>query len=191
MMTLVFIYYLFNNPEENNSKAINILPGPILNNFNKLRMIIQYYFLLTVPEFAYNWLSKYGRIVRVYMLGNTILTSDRYLMNDILNGPLSKNFTSRMASDQGLYKLGMFKNGIIWNNDKLSWKKNRKAFENNFSHKHLKDAVDITREAINNEIKRIKNIYEFPLVKDGMLNQQIDLLNFLRKVTLSVILKVI
>ncbi|CAF0794570.1 unnamed protein product, partial [Brachionus calyciflorus] len=152
--------------------------------------MFQYQFLYTVPEFTDYWLSKYGKTVRVYILGETILTSDHHLIRDILIGPNSKNFTSRMGNNEGLQNIGMFNKGIIWNNDKKKWKTGRMAFDSNFTSEFLKKTEYISQEKILNEILKLNKSDKIKCVKNGHLNYQIDLMNFFRKITLSIVLEV-
>jgi hypothetical protein len=181
---ILFTYLLTNNKYSN-------LPGPSLNFFQRIFMYIQYTFLLTVPEFAEYWLSKFGKTVGVFMLKNyTILTADRNFIREVLNGPCSKNFVNRMGHSEGLSKIGMYNNGVIWNNDKVKWKMSREAFEKNFSHKFLEQAADIAALKMKQEMTRLKMSDRAKLHKNGCLNYEIDLLNFFRRVTLSVVLEV-
>jgi len=181
---ILFTYLLTHNKYSN-------LPGPSLNFFQRIFMYIQYTFLLTVPEFAEYWLSKFGKTVGVYMLNNyTILTADRNLIREVLNGPCSKNFVNRMGHSEGLSKIGMYNNGVIWNNDKVKWKMSREAFEKNFSHKFLEQAGDIAALKMKQEMDKLKVSNRIKLCKNGCLNYEIELLNFFRRVTLSVVLEV-
>lgn len=121
----------------------NCPPGPtiwpIIGNY----LIFWQFWRSGIPLAATRYAQKYGDVVCVYLLGEkTILISSPELAKHVLS-TRAKNYVTRPAEDYGLVQLGMFNNGIIWNNDTKRWEYLRKFFQKALTHKDLKNAANI------------------------------------------------
>jgi len=101
----------------------------------------------------------------------TFIITDRTAADHILR---SMNYSARFAFDYGLKILGMYKKGLIWNNDHRCWKKNRAAFQKGLSSTNMKNVVAFAKE----NVKLV-----FPHVRKS--DDKINMLNALRWITLN------
>ena len=58
------------------------------------------------------------------------------------------NYTSRMAEDAGLARIGMLDNGIIWNNQTEEWRKLRQYFQRSVNSHTLNMATKVTMDSV-------------------------------------------
>ncbi|CAG8513939.1 18119_t:CDS:1 [Dentiscutata erythropus] len=149
-------------------------------------MFIQLQFFYTVPEFTEFWCRLYGDIVGVWMNGEyTIITCDAEFAQRILSDNNSKNFIIRMGNDHGLKEIGMYKNGIIWNNDVSKWTHQKHIFQAGLASNARQRAFNVAVEKTRQEINRIKT----SALKNNN-TPTVDLLNVFRHITLAIILEV-
>jgi hypothetical protein len=116
--------------------------------------------------------------------GYTILTCDANLIQEFLSGTNSTNFISRMGNDDGLKAIGMFKKGIVWNNDIKRWVIQKRAFQNGLTSEVRQKASVVAKESTQQEILLIKNA-----ARENNVST-VDLLNVVRHITLAVTLDV-
>ncbi|CAG8483886.1 5459_t:CDS:1 [Diversispora eburnea] len=162
------------------------VPGPRLHFGTRVLMFLQVNFLHTVPEFTKFWCQHYGDTVGVWMNGGyTIVTCDAEFSQKILSGTESKNFIIRMGNKDGLKAIGMYKKGIIWNNDVSKWNLQRHIFQSGLSSDVRRKASIVARNITRQEIHRIKTSVR----KDNTM-PTVDLINVLRHITLAVVLDV-
>ncbi|XP_033105837.1 aromatase-like isoform X2 [Anneissia japonica] len=133
-----------------------------------------------IPEAASYYSKKYGDFVRVWIGGEPTYLITRpsaawYILKS--NG---NNYCKRFGNDTGLSHIGMFENGIIWNNDVTAWKTQRGYFQKSLNADVLNRASAITVEATNRQILRIGDFQK--RAADG----RIDALDFIRRITLDV-----
>ena len=61
-----------------------------------------------------------------------------------------------MGSDEGLKMIGMFENGVIWNNDKAKWSIHRTAFQNALNNETLRRTAAIARKKTYDSILKVR-----------------------------------
>ena len=88
------------------------------------------------------------------------------------------NYTSRMAEDAGLARIGMLDNGIIWNNQTEEWRKLRQYFQRSVNSHTLNMATKVTMDSAEFASEL------FPSFHQADIGANFDLLEFLRTVTL-------
>ncbi|CAG8800088.1 23689_t:CDS:1, partial [Racocetra persica] len=131
------------------------------------------------------WCQHYGDRVGVWMNGEyTIITCDAEFAQQILCGVNSKNFIIRMGNDDGLKEIGMYQNGIIWNNDVSKWTLQKHIFQAGLDSNARHRASIIAVEKTQQEINRIK----ISALKENV--PTVDLLNVFRHITLAITLEV-
>ena len=131
-----------------------------------------------IPVAAKFYLETLGDTVFVQVaLRRTLVTRDFGVSLHIFkeNG---LNYTSRMAEDAGLAKIGMLNNGIIWNNRTSEWRKLRQYFQRSVNNRTLDLATKLTGDSVDFAMDL------FPVFHQG--SGDFDLLEFLRTVTLDV-----
>lgn len=111
------------------------------------------------------------------ILGNqpTLIVTNRKLANQILE---SKNFHQRPAADAGLKELGMYRRGIIWNNDLGAWHLGRRAFQRALNSDGMKSAEDILKVCIEEALKTFQEESGF-----------VDMKQFFQRLTLDFTLR--
>jgi cytochrome P450 len=76
----------------------------------------------------------------------TFCDSDPKVADYIFNGRSQRNYTRRPASIEGLKKLGMHNQGLIWNNNTNDWKKVRSVFQLSLNDANMEKAVDVIKK---------------------------------------------
>ena len=134
--------------------------------------------ILGIPVAAKFYLETLGDTVVVQVARKrTLVTRDFGVSLQVFkeNG---MNYTSRMAEDTGLAKIGMLNNGIIWNNRTSEWRKLRQYFQRSVNNHTLDLATKVTSDSV------VFAMDLFPVFQQG--SKDFDLLGFLRTVTLDV-----
>ena len=107
------------------------LPGPPANILTKWALFLQLK-LMTVPEFVSYWRQKHGDFFKLFINGTeTIIISHPDIARQVfmVGGVKNNPFTQRFGEDFGLKQIGMFEQGVIWNNSE-TWAKRHALFEN-------------------------------------------------------------
>jgi cytochrome P450 len=77
------------------------------------------------------------------------VTQDPKVADYIFNGRYQRNYTRRPATIEGLKKLGMHNQGLIWNNNTDGWKSVRSVFQLSLNDVNMEKAVGVIKsEAI-------------------------------------------
>lgn len=133
-----------------------------------------------IPEASTYYLNRYGDVVHVWICGEpTLVTSNPTVARHILKSN-GNNYTSRLGYDIGLDHIGMFNNGIIWNNNTNLWKSLRTFFQSALNAKTLNAAIKASAASTNNLISKLDDLRR--RTSDG----KIETLNVLRRITLQV-----
>ena len=110
----------------------------------------------------------------------TIVFSNKDDVAYILSNPkVNKNYRTRFATNFGLNMLGMYKSGLIWNNDLGSWQSVRRCFDHTLSTSTLNRLQSFVQD-------------QFPKILEKMPRDEnggtIDMLDALRWMTLNITL---
>jgi len=133
-----------------------------------------------IPEASSYYLKKYGDTVHVWVCGEpTIVTNNPTVARHIFKNN-GINYTSRLGYDTGLKHIGMFENGIIWNNNTKIWKKLRLFFQNALNAKTLNSAIHASVSAAKNMTCKLNELRQ--RTQDG----RVETLNVLRRITLEI-----
>ena len=139
--------------------------------------------MMGIPVAAKFYLANFGRQDSVYVRvagRKTLLTCNYEVSKRVFKGN-GHNYTSRMAEDAGLARIGMLNQGIIWNNRTTEWKRLRHYFQCAVDAKALKTVTLLTYGAcdlITTQFPPFNRVFQ----EGG----KVDLLDFLRQVTLEV-----
>ena len=134
--------------------------------------------VLGVPVAAKLFLGLGGDQVMVRVAGRRTLVTSSFVVSRRIFKENGFNYTSRMAEDCGLERIGMLNQGIIWNNQTREWKRLRQYFQQSVNSRSLELAIKHTYDAVDQVME------VFPVFQQG--GGSLDLLAFLRTVTLEV-----
>ena len=131
-----------------------------------------------IPVAAKFYLETIGDTVIVQVAHRRTLVTRDFGVSLHIFKENGMNYTSRMAEDTGLAKIGMLNNGIIWNNRTAEWRKLRQYFQRSVNNRTLDLATRFTGDSVDFAMEL------FPVFQQG--SGDFDLLEFLRTVTLDV-----
>ena len=134
--------------------------------------------ILGIPVAAKLYLEVFGDTVYVQVARRRTLVTRDFGVSLHVFKENGLNYTSRMAEDTGLAKIGMLNNGIIWNNSTSEWRKLRQYFQRAVNNRTLDLATKFTGDSVDFAMEL------FPVFQQG--SGHFDLLEFLRTVTLDV-----
>ena len=134
--------------------------------------------ILGIPVAAKLYLEALGDTVIVQVARRRTLVTRDFGVSLHVFKENGLNYTSRMAEDTGLAKIGMLNNGIIWNNRTAEWRKLRQYFQRSVNNRTLDLATKLTGDSVDFAMDL------FPVFRQG--SGDFDLLDFLRTVTLDV-----
>ncbi|XP_071943715.1 aromatase-like [Antedon mediterranea] len=133
-----------------------------------------------IPGAASYYNKQFGDVVRVWIAGEPTYLITRPSAAWYILKTNGNNYCKRFGNDTGLNHIGMFKSGIIWNNDVEGWKTQRAFFQRALNADSLNRASSITIDATNRQIARIGDF------QTRAADRRIDGLNFIRRITLDV-----
>ena len=133
-----------------------------------------------IPLAAKLYLETFGETVFVQVARRRTLITRDFATSWHIFKENGMNYTSRMAEDAGLARIGMLDNGIIWNNQTEEWRKLRQYFQRSVNSHTLNMATKVTMESV----EFAKEL--FPSFHQADIGANFDLLDFLRTVTLEV-----
>ncbi|KAL7553947.1 hypothetical protein ACHAWF_018846 [Thalassiosira exigua] len=97
----------------------------------------------TAPLAAAGELTSSGSMTCVRKINGSVLviTKDPNIAHYIFKGKSRFNYVRRPASDEGLKRLGMYEQGLIWNNNTDIWKRIRGCFQEALNSKNIDHAT--------------------------------------------------
>ena len=134
--------------------------------------------VLGIPVAAKLYLETLGNVVVVSVARRRTLVTSNFDVSMRVFKENGLNYTSRMAENSGLARIGMLNAGIIWNNETAEWRKLRQYFQRAVNNRALDLATKYTVDSVDFAMVL------FPIFKHG--GGRLDLLAFLRTITLDV-----
>ena len=134
--------------------------------------------VLGIPLAAKLYLETLGNVVVVSVARRRTLVTSNFDVSMRVFKENGLNYTSRMAENSGLARIGMLNAGIIWNNETAEWRKLRQYFQRAVNNRALDLATKYTTDSVDFAMVL------FPIFKQG--GGRLDLLAFLRTITLDV-----